>query len=122
MAEVNLESGMSRLYELQTQIGRTLENIATLQKQYDALNEIVEASDRKDELPVDFVSGITAYKEKLKSQEATLMNRLGYIKTIIGWYEKQDDTAKFVEQVVTLTMVSLGIGDSEPVVNEEEAE
>lgn len=122
MAEVNLESGMSRLYELQTQIGRTLENIATLQKQYDVLNEIVEASDRKDELPADFVSGITAYKEKLKSQEATLINRLGYIKTIIGWYEKQDDTAKFVEQVVTLTMVSLGIGDSEPVVNEEEAE
>ena len=122
MAEVNLESGMSRLYELQTQISRTLENIATLQKQYDVLNEIVEASDRKDELPADFVSGITAYKEKLKSQEATLINRLGYIKTIIGWYEKQDDTAKFVEQVVTLTMVSLGIGDSEPVVNEEEAE
>lgn len=109
MAEIKLESGMSKLYELQTEFTRTIENIETLKGQYDTLNEIVEASGKKDKLPEDFLGSLNTYKENLNSQLATISNRLSYIKTLIGWYEKQDEAAMVVDKIVTLTLEALGI-------------
>ena len=125
MAEIKLESGMSKLYELQTEFTRSLENIETLKKQYDTLNAIVEASGKKEELPENFVESLNEYKTNLTSQETILSNRLSYVKTLIGWYEKQDEAALVVDKIVTLTLEVLGIrGDSVPeeVKEEEKAE
>lgn len=125
MAEIKLESGMSKLYELQTEFTRSLENIETLKKQYDTLNAIVEASGKKEELPENFVESLNEYKTNLTSQETILSNRLSYVKTLIGWYEKQDEAALVVDKIVTLTLEVLGIrGDSAPeeVKEEEKAE
>ena len=102
-----------------------MENIETLKKQYDTLNAIVEASGKKEELPENFVESLNEYKTNLMSQETILSNRLSYVKTLIGWYEKQDEAALVVDKIVTLTLEVLGIrGDSAPeeVKEEEKAE
>ena len=115
MSEFKLESGMSKLYELQTEFTRTIENIDTLKKQYDTLNEIVEASGKKDQLPENFVESLGEYKSNLINQSITISNRLSYVKTLIGWYEKQDESALVVDKIVTLTLEVLGIhGNTTP--------
>ena len=122
MAEVKLESGMSKLYELQTELNRSLEKIETLDKQYSTLKSIVSKSGKEKELPENFVQSLDEYKSNLASQMVTISNRLSYIKTLLGWYEKQDETAMFVDKVVTLAFESIGIASTTGEPEEEKEE
>ena len=121
MAEVKFVSGMSKLYELKAEFEKTIKNINTLQTQYDVLNDIVKKSKREKDLPKDFLESISEYKENLNSQLVTINNRMNCIKTLLDWYEKQDEQANFVNQVVTLTFEAIGIqGESAPIEEKED--
>ena len=109
MANFNLESGMAKLYELKTELERGIENINTLEKQYDALKELVEGSDKKDSLPEQFLDGLNSYKQETLNQREKLSDRLSYIKTLVDKYEKKDHDGRLVDTIVTLAMASLGI-------------
>lgn len=109
MANFNLESGMAKLYELKTELERGIENINTLEKQYDALKELVEESDKKESLPEQFIDGLNSYKQETLNQREKLSDRLSYIKTLIDKYEKKDHDGRLVDMIVTLTMASIGI-------------
>jgi hypothetical protein len=119
MESVNLESGMAKLYELQTEMTRSIENMEKLQGQYDVMSDIVEKSGRESELPENFVQSIKEYKENINKQLPVVKTRLGYIKILIDLYEKQDKTAAFVDKIVSLAFAGLGLGVSE---NEDKAE
>lgn len=121
MANFNLESGIAKLYELKTEIERSIENLETLEKQYDALHDLVESSDKKDSLPPPFLDGLSSYKQETITQRAKLSDRLSYIKTLIDKYEKKDHDGRLVDTIVTLAMASLGI-IGEPQEAEEETE
>lgn len=112
--EMKFESGMSKLYELRAEFKRSLENIKKLKKQYGVLIKIVEESYRKKDIPDNFVKEINEYKKDLDRQLTTITTRKSYLDTIIGWYEKQDDFANKVDQIVTLTLEALGIRGEDP--------
>lgn len=112
--EMKFESGMSKLYELRAEFKRSLDNIKKLKKQYGVLVKIVDESSRKKDIPDNFVKEINEYKKDLDRQLTTITTRKSYLDTIIGWYEKQDDFANKVDQIVTLTLEALGIRGEDP--------
>lgn len=112
--EMKFESGMSKLYELRAEFKRSLDNIKKLKKQYGVLVKIVDESTRKKDIPDNFVKEINEYKKDLERQLTTITTRKSYLDTIIGWYEKQDDFANKVDQIVTLTLEALGIRGEDP--------
>lgn len=120
--EMKFESGMSKLYELRTEFKRSIENIKKLKKQYGVLVKIVDESSRKKDIPDNFVKEINEYKKDLDRQLTTITTRKSYLDTIIGWYEKQDDFANKVDQIVTLTLEALGIRGEDPKEAEPEEE
>ena len=120
--EMKFESGMSKLYELRTEFKRSIENIKKLKKQYGVLVKIVDESHRKKDIPENFAKEINDYKKDLDRQLTTISTRKDYLDTIIGWYEKQDDFANKVDQIVTLTLEALGISGETPTEAEPEEE
>lgn len=118
--EIKLESGMAKLYELQTNLKRSIDNINKLGPQYTVLCEIVESSERKSELPENFIEGIKETKAQNEKQLPLLNERLAYINMLIDMYEKQDEKGKLVDKIVSLTMASLGL--SQQVYEEEPSE
>ena len=121
MAKIDLESGMPKFYELKTELTRSMENLEELKGQYAVLNEIVENSGRKEELPENFVESLETYKTNIDKQLSTISDRLSYIQVIIDKYEKQDNHAKLTDKIVTLALSALGIINA-PQVEEEQKE
>jgi len=121
MAKINLESKMAKLYELQTQLKRDLEDHKKLVKQYKLLIDIVTKSNKSKDLPKDFLEAIKNYCKQSDEIVKKINLRLTYIATLTDWYEKKDEKSVIVDQVVTLTFESLGIMD-EPVPAQEPAE
>ena len=113
-----VESRMGRLYELKTELARSIENLNKLNVQYDVLVGIIKDSGKEDQLPDDFVSSIGEYKNNLSNQLTIINERLSYLNEIITAYEKQDKKATEIDRIVSLTLASLGLGIS----NDEQSE
>ena len=112
MEHINLESGMSKLYELQTELSRSIENMNKLSEQYDVMLDIVEKSGREKDLPENFMDSIKEYKDNLSKQLPIITTRLGYVKILISLYEKQDKTSELVDQIVSLAFAGIGLSET----------
>lgn len=109
----NLESQISKLYELRTQLRNGQANYEKLLVQYDALITVIKES-KKEDLPDDFVSGLIDNKNQFLEALPKMKLRISYLDSLIGRYEKQDDDSKLVEEIVTLVFNSLGIVTDAP--------
>lgn len=106
MAKVNLESQMYKLNELQTELIRGKEQYEKAIPQYDALLDIIEKSGREEELPEGFVATTDGDMRNIEKGLCNIERRLGYIRILL---EKAKENPE-IDGIVTLTLLSLGIG------------
>jgi hypothetical protein len=100
---------MYALYELRTRLNESVDNYNKIIAQYEIILDIINNSERKSEIPDDFVTGFNEDKTKMKASIEEIKKRLTYINILIDQYEKKDDNGQKVEQIVTLVFDSLGI-------------
>lgn len=106
MENFNLESQMYKLNELQTELSRGREQYMKALPQYDALLDIIKKSEREDELPEGFVSTTETDRGNIQKGLDNINKRLCYIRILLD-KAKED---KSIEGIVTMTLLSLGIG------------
>jgi hypothetical protein len=106
MENFNLESQMYKLNELQTELSRGREQYMKALPQYDALLDIIKKSEREDELPEGFVSTTEGDRNNIQKGLCNIEHRLGYIGILL---EKAKENPE-IDGIVTLTLLSLGIG------------
>lgn len=106
MENINLESQMYKLNELQAELIRGKEQYTKALPQYDALLDIIKQSDREDELPEGFVATTEGDKNNIQKGLDNINKRLCYIAMLLDKAKENPD----VEGIVTLTFLSLGIG------------
>lgn len=106
MENLNLESQMYKMNELQTELTRGKEQYEKALPQYEALLDIVKKSDREEELPEGFAATTEGDMLNIQKGLDNINKRLGYIGILL---DKAKDNAE-VEGIVTLTLLALGIG------------
>nr|DAJ55473.1 MAG TPA: hypothetical protein [Caudoviricetes sp.] len=106
MENINLESQMYKLNELQAELSRGKEQYEKALPQYEALLDIIEKSGREEELPEGFVSTTEGDMRNIEKGLCNIERRLGYIGILLEKAKENPD----VEGIVTLTLLSLGIG------------
>ena len=106
MENINVESQMYKLNELQTELSRGKEQYEKALPQYDALLDIIKQSEREEELPEGFVSTTETDRNNIQKGLDNINKRLGYIGILLD----KAKTDKTVEGIVTMTLLSLGIG------------
>ena len=106
MENINLESQMYKLNELQAELSRGKEQYEKALPQYDALLDIIKQSEREEELPEGFTSTTEGDRNNIQKGLDNINRRLSYIAMLLD--KAKDD--KSVEGIVTLTFLSLGIG------------
>ena len=116
MAELKLESKISKIYELQTRFEHDLKDHNTLVKQYKTLMDIVNHSKKQKDLPKDFLAAIKQYCNQSETTVKKIENRLGYIELLL---ELHKNNPEVVDNIVTLVFEILGIDNTEDPVIEE---
>lgn len=106
MENLNLESQMYKMNELQAELTRGKEQYEKALPQYEALLDIVKKSDREEELPEGFVAATDGDMRNIQKGLDNINKRLAYIGILL---DKAKDNAE-VEGIVTLTLLALGIG------------
>ena len=106
MENINLESQMYKLNELRAELSRGKEQYEKALPQYDALLDIIKQSEREDELPEGFTSTTEGDRNNIERGLCNIERRLGYIGILLEKAKENPD----VEGIVTLTLLSLGIG------------
>lgn len=106
MENINLESQMYKLNELQTELIRGKEQYTKALPQYDALLDIIKKSNREDELPEGFITTTETDRRNIEKGLCNIERRLGYIRILL---EKAKENPE-IDGIVTLTLLSLGIG------------
>lgn len=106
MENINLESQMYKLNELQAELSRGREQYMKALPQYDALLDIIKQSEREDELPEGFTSTTEGDRNNIQKGLNNINNRLCYIAMLLDKAKENPE----VEGIVTLTLLSLGIG------------
>jgi hypothetical protein len=105
----DLESRMYALYELRTKLRDGIDNYNKIIAQYEIIIDVVEKSDRRKEIPDDFVTGFNEEKMKMKQAIPEMEKRVSYLSMLIDRYEKKDADGQNVDQIVTLLFNALGI-------------
>lgn len=105
--QLKLESGMPNLYELRTRLKNDLKSLEASIPQFDALVDIITKSGRESELPENFVEGVIKDKEHNIAAINTMKDRITYLNILIDMFEKQDEEANKVNQVIALLFAAL---------------
>lgn len=119
MAELKLESKISKIYELENQFKNDLKDQQTLKEQYDILVEIIKSSKKRKKIPNEFLKGIEDYSTQCEKVIKNITNRLGYIELLLELHKNEPEIA---DKYVTLVFEVLGIGNTEDPVIEENSE
>lgn len=106
MENINLESQLYKLNELQTELVRGKEQYEKTLPQYEALLDIIEKSGREEELPEGFAATTDGDMRNIQKGLCNIERRLGYIGILL---EKAKENPE-IEGIITLTLLSLGIG------------
>lgn len=106
MENINVESQLYKLNELQAELVRGKEQYEKALPQYDALLDIIKQSEREDELPEGFTSTTEGDRNNIQKGLCNIERRLGYIGILL---EKAKENPE-IEGIITLTLLSLGIG------------
>lgn len=106
MENINLESQMFKIFELDAELKRGAEQYAAAIPQYEALLDIVKTSERANELPEGFCEHTTEDLENIKKGLHNIKKRLMYIQML---KDKVKDNSE-AEGLVTLVFLALGIG------------
>ena len=113
---MKLSSQMGKIHEYAAELDARKGDYEKLIGQYDALIDVVKASDRQDEFPDDFVESLEQVRENAKTQLEHLHYRVGYAKAILDMWKENNG---LVDQIVTLMFNIFGVDVSAP---ESEAE
>lgn len=106
MKNVNLESQLYKLHELKAELDRGNEQYQKALPQYQALLDIVEKSGKLDKLPENFIETLRDDMKNIKRGLTNINKRQIYIQMLL---DKVKDNPE-VEGIITLTLLSLGIG------------
>lgn len=106
MENINLESQLFKIFELETELKRGAEQYSAAIPQYEALLDIVKASNRIQELPEGFCEHTEEDLENIKKGLRNIRKRLMYIQMLKDKAKDNSDA----EGLITLVFLALGIG------------
>lgn len=98
---------MYQLYELRDEIKKAILNSQAVEDSERSLVKIILEAKAEKEFQ-GFIKSLTENWKDYEHTRLVLNTRLQKIEKLIQMHEKQDDTAKLVDEVVSLTLEALG--------------
>lgn len=98
---------MYQLYELRDEIRKAITNSKVVEESERNLVSVILEAKKENEF-ASFIKSLTENWKDYEHSRLVLNTRLQKIEKLISMHEKQDDTSKLVDEIVSLTLESLG--------------
>lgn len=100
-------SRMYQLYELREELKKAISNSLLVEESQKKLVALIVAGKANEEFK-DLITSMQADWKEQELKRLEMKARIDKLDTIIKMHEKQDDTSKLVNEVVTLLLEGLG--------------
>lgn len=100
-------SRMYQLYELRDEIKKAITNSLIVEGSQKKLVSILVSAKANEEFK-DLIEGMKADWKDQETKRLEMKSRVDKLDTVIKMHEKQDNTSKLVNEVVTLVLEGLG--------------